>query len=609
VTGSASAAPLLGARLIGGGAEFGAFVTRAVDVAVRLYDATGAALTTHPMRPVGDGYFRAAVPDVADGQRYRFVLDGREQTDPYARFLPDGVRGPAMVLAAGHAWRHDHGPRRPLAEQVIYELHVGTFTREGTYAAARARLPYLAELGVTALELMPLGAFPGARGWGYDGVASYAPFAPYGHPDELRRLVDEAHGLGLAVLLDVIYNHFGPAGCVLAAFSERYLTRDFVTPWGEAPDFRQPVMRRFVIDNARYWAREFRFDGLRLDATHAIVDLSPVHVLREVAEAFRSESPGALIFAEDDRNDPALPAVFGCDGLWVDDFHHHVRVTLTGEREGYYAAYEPGAAELARVITRGFSYEGQVYPPRGEPRGKPADALGAPQLVYCIQNHDQIGNRALGTRLCHDVDRDRYALATALLLFLPMTPLLFMGQEWAASSPFLFFSDHDAELGPKVTEGRRREFAAFSAFADPAQRALIPDPQAVATFLRTKLDFAEAALPAHREVLELYRTLLALRRDDRVFQRTRSRAALAACARGEVLVVERRVTEEDESRVLVANLGDEPVALAGLPGVTVEHSCLVATRPLVGDSVPALGAVVLACASRGAAPLDSARPR
>jgi maltooligosyltrehalose trehalohydrolase len=552
--------PTLGARVVELGTHFGLFAEPCARAAVRFFAPDGTSLGDFAMQPLGGGYFGAAVPGVTHGALYKFVLDGRELTDPFARFLPQGVHGPAQVVANRFAWRHD-GVSRPLAQQVIYELHVGTFSAEGTYAGVAARLPALAALGVTTIELLPVAAFPGRRGWGYDGVALYAPFAPYGTPDQLRALVDAAHGLGLGVLLDVVYNHFGPSGNYLPSYSPGFLATERSTGWGAVLDYTLPALRRAVVENARYWLDEFRFDGLRLDATHAIEDPSARHILRSIAEAAR-ELPGKIIIAEDERNDPALVAEHGLDAIWADDFHHQVRVTLTEEKDGYYAAYRPGVSELARTIDRGWLYEGQVYGPTGRSRGTPAGSLAASAFVYCIQNHDQVGNRALGERLCATVSAEQYRAVSTLLLFLPMTPLLFMGQEWAASSPFLYFTDHDEDLGRLVREGRRREFEGFDAFRDPAARERIPDPQAEATFAASKLHWEERLVGEHARALALYRAALALRASDPVLT-TSGREGLRAEAAGDVLVVRR--TSPAGERVLLVNFSAEPVEIATLP--------------------------------------------
>jgi maltooligosyltrehalose trehalohydrolase len=552
--------PSLGARVVETGTRFGLFAEPCARAAVRVFTPDGTSFDDHEMQPLGAGYFGAAVPGVGHGALYKFVLDGRELTDPFARFLPQGVHGPAQVVADRFAWRHA-GVSRPLAEQVIYELHVGTFSAEGTYAGVAARLPAVAALGVTTIELLPLAAFPGQRGWGYDGVALYAPFAPYGTPDELRALVDAAHGLGLGVLLDVVYNHFGPSGNYLPSYSPGFLASERSTGWGAVLDYTLPALRRAVVENARYWLEEFRFDGLRLDATHAIEDPSSRHILRAIADAAR-ELPGKIVIAEDERNDPALVEQHGLNAIWADDFHHQVRVTLTGEKDGYYGAYRPGVADLARTIERGWLFEGQLYPPTGAARGTPAGALAASSFVYCIQNHDQVGNRALGERLCVAVSAEQYRAVSTLLLFLPMTPLLFMGQEWAASSPFLYFTDHDPELGRLVREGRRREFKNFDAFRDPVTRETIPDPQAEETFAASKLRWDERLEGEHARTLALYRAALSLRAFDPVLT-TSGREALRAEAAGEVLIV-RRASAAGE-RVLLVNFSTEPVEIAALP--------------------------------------------
>jgi maltooligosyltrehalose trehalohydrolase len=586
--------PLLGARVVPGGTRFGAYTT-ARSCAVRLQAPDGRGLGTHDLAPQGaaDGHFEVEVPGIGHGTRYKFVLDGRELPDPYARFLPDGVHGPAMVYEPRYDWRHGEGIVRPLSEHVIYELHVGTFTERGTYAGVRERLPDLVALGITAIELMPVAAFPGQRGWGYDGVALYAPFAPYGDPDELRRLVDEAHGAGLAVFLDVVYNHLGPSGNYLTAYSPEYFTHDVRNAWGDAPNYAHPAMRRYVLDNARYWLREFRFDGLRLDATHAITDPSPRHILRELADEVERLFPGRLLIAEDDRNEARLVREMGLDALWADDFHHAVRVSLTHERDGYYAAYEPGPKTIADTLQGGWLYQGQIYPPRGEPRGSSAAGLPAEAFVYCIQNHDQIGNRALGDRLTEVVSIDAYCAASTLLLFLPMTPLLFMGQEWAASSPFQFFTDHEEELGRAVSRGRREEFKHFRAFSDPAARASIPDPQAEETFLRSRLRWSERDQGEHARVLSLHRQLLALRRQDPVLSRP-SRERLAARVEGQVLVVRR--WNETEERWLLAHFGTEAVSLGSLGVPEGKATLLLRSDLRTGpvDHVPGATALLLA---------------
>jgi maltooligosyltrehalose trehalohydrolase len=506
------------------------------------------------------GFWRAEIPNVGYGARYKLVLDGKEVPDPYARFLPDGVHGAAQAIDPTYDWKNAR-VGRPLAEHVIYEIHVGTFSPEGTYAGVAGRLSELAELGVTAIELMPLGAFAGVRGWGYDGTALFAPHAPYGTPAELKALVDHAHGLGLAVFLDVVYNHFGPAGNYLPSYSADYFTSEIKNAWGDSPNYAHPAMRRLLLDNALYWLREFRFDGLRLDAIHAITDPSPRHVLRQLAELVAEMDPRPLLIAEDERNDPDTVRKVGLDAVWADDFHHAVRVTLTGERDGYLGCYQPGAAEIARAVERGWLYEGQPYPLNGKPRGKRAGDLDAPAFVYCIQNHDQVGNRAMGDRLNTVVSPEQYRAASVLLLFLPMTPLLFMGQEWAATAPFQFFTDHESELGKLISEGRREEFRHFKAFADPALRDAIPDPQAAETFERSRLNWSERRTEPHRDILDLYRQMLRLRRSDPVL-RIATRRGLRARAVGEVLVVERRAG--DEVRTLLVNFGQSAAPLAEL---------------------------------------------
>ena len=450
---------------------------------------------------------------------------------------------------------------------IVYELHVGAYTPEGTFSALIDQLPELSRLGVTAIELMPVADFPGRWNWGYDGVDWWAPSRAYGRPEDLRRLVDEAHRHGLGVILDVVYNHFGPDGAYWRAFSEDYFTDRHKTPWGDAINYdgaNSQWVRELVLQNASHWVREYHIDGLRLDATHAIVDDSPTHLLADLADRVRATAAPrqVVLIAEDERNDvrlirPREEGGYGLDAVWADDFHHAVRVFLTGERESYYANYAGSTEEIAQGIAGGFIFQGQDSPRTGEPRGTRVTDEPGSAFVFCTQNHDQVGNRPFGERLDHQIDAGRNVVATALLLFAPETPMLFMGQEFAASTPFLFFTDFDPELGRLVTEGRRAEFAAFRAFADPDMRGSIPDPQAEATFLASKLDLAERRTNA--PIYRLYQELLALRRGDPVLS-SGDRAATRAFAVGAQIVGVHRWLGT-EHRVLVANFG----AAASLP--------------------------------------------
>jgi maltooligosyltrehalose trehalohydrolase len=565
----------LGAHAEAGGVRFAVF-TEHESCSVRLVSPTGDVLREVALEPLGEGYFETTLPDVKHGDLYWFVVAGRALPDPFARYLPQGVHGPAMVIVPRYASQH-LPPARPLAKLVLYELHVGTFTPAGTFAAASTRLRALAELGVTTVQLMPVAAFAGEHGWGYDGVALFATHAAYGTPDELRELIDVAHGLGLSVLLDVVYNHFGPAGNYLATYAKRYFTDSFQNAWGAAPNFAEPALRELVLDSARYWLREVGFDGLRLDATHAIFDPSSRHILSELAEVAHELEPKQLLIAEDERNQAELLTHLGLDAVWADDFHHQLHVSLTGERHGYYGDFEAGAQGLADVINRGWLYCGQRSPRTGEARGSSANELPAEAFVYCIQNHDQVGNRALGERLGALTSIEAYRAASLLLLFLPMTPLLFMGQEWGASSPFLYFTDHEPELGRAVSAGRRREFAAFPAFARADARESIPDPQAKSTFSISKLVWQESELEPHQSTLELYRQALALRRDDEVLARA-GREQLLADASQNVLRVHRWFG--NRRRALLMNLGPQPVEL----GPLIDGLRLQNPRKLLGSS-------------------------
>lgn len=518
-----SSGTTVGATVTEGGVRFRLWAPGSREVEVMLESDAG--IRDFAMSPTEGGYFEALVPEAGAGSRYSFRLDGEGPfPDPASRSQPGGVHAPSEVIDPhSFEWTDAAWRGTPLEELVIYELHVGTFSPEGTFDGAAALLPELVELNVTAIELMPVADFPGARNWGYDGVSLFAPAAAYGGPVGLQRLVDAAHALGLAVLLDVVYNHLGPDGNYLPAITGgRFFTDRHHTPWGDAIAFEGPhngPVRDFVIQNALYWLRDYHIDGLRLDATHAMLDQSEPHILAELAERVHA-LPGRrrLLIAEDERHEerlllPRAEGGYGLDGVWADDLHHQIRRHLTGDAEGYFAPYSGTAADIAATLRKGWwrPWTGAEESASRSPPGGGSAPIA--RYVQCIQNHDQIGNRALGERLNHKIEPGAYRAASALLLLSAGTPLLFMGQEWAASTPFLFFTDHTEELGESVTRGRRDEFAGFSAFRDPALRERIPDPQLPDTFERSRLKWAERSQPRHESILRLYRTLLAMRRD------------------------------------------------------------------------------------------------
>ncbi len=484
--------------------------------------------STIALKKSHDGIFSVVAPQCGAGTRYRYRIDGRGPfPDPASRYQPEGVHGPSEVIdPAAFTWTDAGWKGVAMDKMVIYELHVGTFTKPGTFAAATERLPKLADLGITAVELMPLADFPGDRGWGYDGVCLYAPTRCYGRPDDLRRFVDTAHRLGLAVILDVVYNHLGPDGNYLGQFSPYYFSTTHQTDWGQGPNFDGEFSHQvedYFVQNALHWVHEYHIDGLRLDATHAINDEGDRHILDlltdQVHEAASELDRTIVVIAEDERNlatllQPRAAGGFGMDGVWADDLHHQIRRALTGEKDGYYADYTGSADDIARTLQQGWFYSGQPSPRKRIPRGTDPTGIPPERFVVCIQNHDQVGNRAFGERLNHQIDQAAYRAASALLLLAPQTPMLFMGQEWGASSPFLYFTDHNAELGALVTEGRRREFRHFSAYTDPNIRSRIPDPQLTATFWTSKLNWDERDQAPNDSAVRLYRDLLKLRKSE-----------------------------------------------------------------------------------------------
>ncbi len=475
--------------------------------------------TMCPMRDIGHGINEAVVPEAGAGRLYRYRVDGEHlYPDPASRFQPQGVHGPSLVVdPQQYRWRDEGWGGRPLEDLVFYELHVGTFTPEGTFTGVRRCLPYLRDLGVTAIELMPVADFPGRWNWGYDGAALFAPARAYGTPDDLRALVDEAHQCGLAVFLDVVYNHFGPDGAYAPALSPLFFSERHQTPWGPAINFDGEMacsVRAFFIENALHWLAEYHLDGLRLDAIHAIVDDSPTHILRELVEAVGSlEGPRRYVIAEDHRNlnTVVLPldeGGYGLDGVWNDDYHHQLRRLLAKDTDGYFADFTDSSVDLATILRRGWLYTGQYAGYFGELRGTDPGRIPSRRFVHFIQNHDQVGNRPLGDRITETISLAAFRAACALVLFAPQLPLLFMGQEWAAGTPFRYFTDHHRELGRLVSEGRKKEFERFVGF-----HGEVPDPQNPATVSSSKLDWSELQRDPHAGVLRLHQDLLRLRRE------------------------------------------------------------------------------------------------
>jgi maltooligosyltrehalose trehalohydrolase len=511
-----------GALPVRGGVRFRIWAPSARDLTLVVHD--GAAAREYSVPRDDEDVFDLIVDRAAAGNHYSYRINGGDlRPDPASRFQPESVHGPSEIVdPSAFQWADVRWGGRPAADRILYELHIGTFSPEGTFAGTTSRLEAVRDVGVTVIEIMPVADFAGARNWGYDGVCLYAPSRAYGRPDDLRRLVDRAHQLGMAVVLDVVYNHLGPEGAYLPAFNDQYFTDRHATPWGSSVNLDGPgsaMVRRFIIDNACHWVREYHADGLRLDATHTLIEEDQGAIVREIVTRTRGATARPVfIHAEDHRNlapmvEDSARGGWGLEGVWADDFHHIVRVLIAGDSHGYYADFRGTARELASTIQHGWLFTGQQSEHSGERRGSDASRVPMYRFVVCLQNHDQVGNRALGDRLHESVPPAAWRAASVLLLTGPMTPLLFMGQEWAASSPFQYFTDLEAALGEQVTEGRRREFAAFPEFSDEQARHSIPDPQARSTFESSRLPWDERADPSHRAVLELYRALIALRLD------------------------------------------------------------------------------------------------
>ena len=519
--------PFGAALLQEGGVRFRLWAPGAASMTLRLHEPGG--LHEQAMRRSGDGWHECVVREASAGTRYAYVTpQGLAVPDPASRFNPDDVHAASQVVDPhAYEWHDDSWTGRPWDEAVIYELHVGTYTPPGTYSAAMERLGELAALGITAIELMPVADFPGRRGWGYDGVLLFAPEAAYGTPDDLKRFIEAAHGHGLMVLLDVVYNHFGPEGNYLHAYCPEFFNSAHQTPWGAAINFdgnRSRTVRDFFVHNALYWVEEFHLDGLRMDAVHAIRDDSSTHICCEIAEAL-AQGPGrerhVHLVLENDANESRFLAREAsgraCHAVaqWNDDLHHAAHVLATGEGDGYYADYaDAPIAHLGRALAEGFAYQGEPSLFRGgERRGEPSAHLPGTAFVSFLQNHDQIGNRAFGERIDALAPwPERIEALLACLLLSPHVPMLFMGEEHAASTPFLYFCDFGPDLAAAVSQGRREEFKRFAAFHHESARARIPDPNDEATFHASVLQWHEREHLPHAQRLALVRELLAARR-------------------------------------------------------------------------------------------------
>ena len=551
----------IGAELLtAGGVHFRLWAPRCREVSVEIEGLPPVRLADEP-----GGYFWGHLREARAGMRYRLRPDsgGDAWPDPASRFQPDGPHGPSEIIdPAKFRWTDAAWCGRRREELVVYEMHIGTVTSGGTWQAATRELPALAELGITCLELMPVADFPGDFGWGYDGVDLFAPTRLYGRPDEFRGFVDRAHALGIAVILDVVYNHLGPDGNYLKCFSDSYFTDRYQNEWGEAVNFDGPdsgSVREFILANVRHWIEEYHLDGLRLDATQQMFDASPEHILSAIAREVRRSGHGrnTIIIGENEPQHARLARSmqcggYGLDALWNDDFHHSAMVALTGRREAYYSDYRGRPSEFVAAAKYGFLYQGQRYVWQRKSRGTPALDLPAESFVVFLQNHDQIANSMAGLRLHALTSPGRWRAMTAYLLLMPGIPMLFQGQEFAASSPFLYFADHNPELDRAVRKGRREFLGQFPSLANPEVSGQLADPGDADSFRRSKLDPAERQ--AHAAASGLHRDLLALRRDDPVLgQRPAGIDGAVLGARAWLL----RYFAENADRLLIVNLGPD----------------------------------------------------
>ena len=552
-----------------GGADVRVWAPRCQSVALVLESNDGISSET-PLHADTDGYFSRFVPGVSAGCRYRFRLNDEDSyPDPASRFQPEGPHGPSEVVdPSAFFWSDGDWPGAGLRGAVIYELHIGTFTTAGTWDAARRELPALRDLGINVIEVMPIADFPGQFGWGYDGVNLFAPSRLYGTPDEARQFIDDAHRLGIGVILDLVYNHLGPDGNYLAAFSDDYRSKGEHTEWGDAFNFdreHNAPVREFFVSNARYWIDEFHFDGCRLDATQQIFDNSDWHIIAEVTAAIRQAAGSRLtiVIAENERQNVRLVGApadggYGLDGLWNDDFHHSAIVTLTGRNEAYYSQHRGTPQELVSAAKYGFLYQGQYYAWQQQARGTPALGLPPEMVINYLQNHDQVANSARGSRIHDLTDASQLRALTALLLLGPGTPMLFQGQEFASSSPFHYFADHTGELAGLVGAGRADSFRQFPTVMDFQETSDMAVPTVLSTFTASKLDHKERERNQFNYLL--HQDLLRIRRDDPVFRLQASLGIDGAVIGDEALVL-RFFGVDGDDRLLLINLGRDVVLL------------------------------------------------
>jgi maltooligosyltrehalose trehalohydrolase len=556
----------VGAEITPDGVHFRVWAPRRHKVEVVLGDGS----ESIELSRESDGYFSAVVAEAKAGTRYRFRLDGAGNLypDPASRYQPERVHGPSEVIDPSRFSWTDQGWRGIRAQgQVLYEMHIGTFTAEGTWEGAAKQLPELKELGITCIEMMPIADFPGRFGWGYDGVDLFAPTALYGNPDDLRRFIDRAHAMGMAVILDVVYNHLGPDGNYLKEFSDSYFSKKHKTDWGESLNFDgegSVGVREYFISNAVHWISEYHFDGFRFDATQAIIDDSTAHILAQITRAAREAAAGRDIYLITE-NEPQETRIvrpiddggYGMDALWNDDFHHSAAVALIGRNEAYFTDYNGHPQEFVAAVKWGYLFQGQRYQWQRKRRGTPALDLPPTSFVNYIQNHDQIANYAHGQRIHELSSLAQFRAISALLLLAPQTPLIFQGQEFAASSSFHYFADHHPQLGKLICEGRAREHAQFPSVAQPEMQACLRDPTSTETFERCKLRFAERTHGYHGRIYTMHKDLLRLRRDEPVLRRVHQRGDIDGSVIGPDAFFLRYFDKANDDRLLLINLGTD----------------------------------------------------